>query len=128
MESPTAKEEIKQEDSFLIISNKNHSITLTFQNLNSSIRIFGSYEDDIIKHNYEKKLTIDELIQNKYLGLCETIDEIYLELITLQKKNQTKIIEETNQIYISIPIENLRIKEILFVVNEIIKTDSEKIN
>ena len=92
MESPTAKEEIKQEDSFLIISNKNHSITLTFQNLNSIIRIFGSYEDDIIKHNYEKKLTIDELIQNKYLGLCETIDEIYLELITLQKKNQTKII------------------------------------
>ena len=92
MEPPIAKKEIKQEDSYTIISNKNHSFNLTFQNLNSIIRIFGSYEDDIIKHNYEKKLTIDELIQNKYLGLCETIDEIYLELITLQKKNQTKII------------------------------------
>ena len=78
-------ENFKLNNPYSIISNKNHSITLTFQNLNSSIRIFGSYEDDIIKNNYEKKLTIDELKQNKYLGLCESIDEIYLELITLLK-------------------------------------------
>ena len=128
MEPPTAKEEIKQENSYSIISDKNHTFNLIFQNLNAIIGISASYEDDIMKHNYNKKLTLDELKQNKYLGLCETIDEIYLELITLLKKNQTKIIEETNQIYISIPIQNVKIKEILFVVNEIIKTDSEKIN
>ena len=128
MEPPTAKEEIKQENSYSIISDKNHTFNLIFQNLNSIIGISASYQDDIMKHNYEKKLTLDELKQNKYLALCETIDEIYDELISLMKKNQSKIIEETNQIYINIPIENLKVKEILFVVNEIIKNDSEKIN
>ena len=128
MEPPTAKEIIKQENSYSIISDKNHTFNLIIQNLNSTIGILASYQDDIIKHNYEKKLILDELKQNKYLALCETIDEIYDELISLMKKNQSKIMEETNQIYINIPIENLKVKEILFVVNEIIKNDSEKIN
>ena len=128
MEPPTAKEEIKQENSYSIISDKNHTFNLIFQNLNSIIGISASYQDDIMKHNYNKKLTLDELKQNKYLGLCDSIDEIYEELITLMKKNQSKIIEETNQIYISIPVEYVKVKEILFVVNEIIKNDSEKIN
>ena len=128
MEPPTAKEIIKQENSYSIISDKNHSFNLIFQNLNSTIGILASYENDFIKHNYEKKLTLDELKQNKYLALCETIDEIYDELIRLLNKNQFKIIEETNSIYISIPIEHSKLKEILFEVNEIIKNDSEKIN
>ena len=128
MEPPTAKEIIKQENSYSIISDKNHTFNLIFQNLNSTIGISASYQDDIIKHNYEKKLILDELKQNKYLALCETIDEIYDELIRLLNKNQFKIIEETNSIYISIPIEHSKLKEILFEVNEIIKNDSEKIN
>ena len=80
MEPPTAKEIIKQENSYSIISDKNHSFNLIFQNLNSTIGILASYENDFIKHNYEKKLTLDELKQNKYLALCETIDEIYDEI------------------------------------------------
>ena len=128
MEPPTAKEIIKQENSYSIISDKNHTFNLIFQNLNSIIGISASYENDFIKHNYEKKLILDELKQNKYLALCETIDEIYDELIRLLNKNKFKIIEETNSIYISIPIEHSKLKEILFEVNEIIKNDSEKIN
>ena len=128
MEPPTAKEEIKQENSYSIISDKNHTFNLIFQNLNSIIGISASYQDDIMKHNYNKKLTLDELKQNKYLGICESIDEIYEELIRLMKKNQFEIIEQTNQIYISIPVEYVKVKEILFVVNEITKNDSEKIN
>ena len=49
------KEIIKQENSYSIISDKNHSFNLIFQNLNSIIGISASYQDDIIKHNYEKK-------------------------------------------------------------------------
>ena len=128
MEPPTAKEIIKQENSYSINSDKNHSFNITFQNLNSTIGISATYEDDIMKHNYEKKITLDELKQNKYLALCDSIDEIYDELIRLLNKNQYKIIEETNKIYISIPVEHLKVKEILIVVNEIIKNDSEKIN
>ena len=81
MEPPTAKEKIKQENSYSINSDKNHSFTITLQNLNSTIRILAIYEDDIMRYNYEKQLTLDELKQNKFLGLCDTIDEIYDLLI-----------------------------------------------
>ncbi len=122
------KEEINAEDSYTINSDKNHSFNITFQNLNSTIRILASYQDDIIKHNYEKELTLNELKQNKYLSTCETISEIYEELMRLMKKNQIKLIEETNKIYISIPIDYFNVKEILFIVNEIVKNDIEKNN
>ena len=128
MDPPSAKEEMKQENSYSIISDKNHTFNLTFQNLNSTIGISASYEDNIMKHNYEKKLSLDELKQNKYLGLCDSIDEIYEELKLLINKNKPKIIEVSNQIHINIPIENVKVKEILFEVNEIKKNDSEKIN
>ena len=44
MEPPTAKEEIKQENSYSINSDKNHSFTITLQNLNSTIHILATYE------------------------------------------------------------------------------------
>ena len=128
MEAPTVKEEIKVEHSYKIISDKNNSFNLIFQNLNSSIQIIASYEDNVLTHYYEKNIIFDELKQNKLLALCDSIDEIYDELIHNLNKNQTKIIEETNQIIINIPTDNLKIKEILFVVYEKIKNDKETIN
>ena len=128
MEAPTIKEKIKVENSYKIISDKNNSFNLIFQNLNSSIQIIASYEDNLLTHYYEKNLIFDELKNNKLLALCDSIDEIYDELIHNLNKNQTKIIEETNQIIINIPTDNLKIKEILFVVYEKIKNDKETIN
>ena len=128
MESPTPKEKMKQQNSYSINSDKNHSFNITFQNLNSIIGISASYQDDIMKHNYNKNLNLDKLKQNKYLGLCENIDEIYDLLTILLNKNQSKIIEQTKKIFINIPVDHVKIKEILFVVNEITKNDSEKIN
>ena len=114
--------------SYNINSDKNHSFTLIIQILNSTIEIKTSYQDGMIKHNYEKQFTLDELKENKYLGLCETIEEVYEQLIILLDRNQTIIIEETNLIYISIPVDHLKVKEILLTVNEINKSDSEKID
>ena len=54
MEAPTVKEEIKVENSYTIISDKNNSFNLIFQNLNSSIQIINSYEDNLLTHYYEK--------------------------------------------------------------------------
>ena len=122
------KEEIKVEHSYKIISDENNSFNLIFQNLNSSIQIIASYKDNLLTHNYERNIIFDELKKNKLLALCDSIDEIYDELIHNLNKNQTKIIEETNQIIINIPTDNLKIKEILFVVYEKIKNDKETIN
>ena len=128
MEAPTIKEEIKVENSYKIISDKKHSFNLIFQNLNSSIQIIASYQDNLLTHYYEKNLIFDELKNNKLLGLCDSIDEIYDELIHNLNKNQTKIIEETNQIIINIPTDHIKIKEMLFIVFEKIKNDKETIN
>ena len=88
MEAPTIKEEIKVENSYTIISDKNHSFYLTIQNQSSIIYILSYYQDNIIKHNYEIKLKLEELKKNKYLSLCDNIDEIYNELINLLDKNK----------------------------------------
>ena len=94
MEAPTIKEKIKVENSYKIISDKNHSFNLIFQNLNSSIQIIASYEDNILTHYYEKNIIFDEFKKNKFLALCDSIDEVYNELIYNLNKNQTKIIEK----------------------------------
>ncbi len=128
MEPPTAQEEIKLENNYKINSDKQHLFNLTIQNLNSSIKIISSFEDNCITHNYEKQLLFDELKKNKLLGLCDSIDEIYDELIHNLNKNETKILEETNQIIINIPVDHLKIKEILFLVNEKKKNEKERID
>lgn len=61
--------------------------------------------------------------------MCDTIDEIYDELINLLKKNnQLKILENNNnEISIIIPLDTIKIKEILFILKEISKKDEENI-
>ncbi len=61
MEAPTIKEEIKAENSYTIISDKNNSFNLTLRNLNSSIQIIASYEDNQLTHYYEKNIIFEEL-------------------------------------------------------------------
>jgi hypothetical protein len=114
--------------SFNINSDKNHIFILNIENLITTIEFTTYYKDNYIQHNYEKKFNLDELKKNIYLGLCETIDEMYEQIIILFEKNQTQIIEDTNQISIIIPVEHIKIKEIVFVVNEKSKNDSEKID
>ena len=113
------KEEIKSTKSYIIISDKNNIFYLTIQNQFSIINILSYYyQDNIIKYNYEKEFKLEELKENKYLYLCDNIDEIYNELIYLLDKNKSKIIEGNNKIDLNIPIDNLKIKEIKFCINE----------
>ena len=44
----------------------------------------------------------------------------------LLNKNQIKIILQINEIYISIPVQIVKIKKVLFFINETTKNDSEK--
>ena len=108
--------------SYIIISDKNNIFYLTIQNQFSTINILSYYyQDNIIKYNYEKEFKLEELKENKYLCLCDNINEIYDELINLLDKNKSKIIEGNNKIDLNIPIDNLKIKEIKFCINEMNK-------
>ena len=115
----TLKGEIKSIKSYIIISDKNNIFYLTIQNQFSIINMTSYYyQDNIIKYNYEKEFKLEELKENKYLCLCDNINEIYDELINLLDKNKSKIIEGNNKIDLNIPIDNLKIKEIKFSINE----------
>ena len=127
MDAPKAIEKVKSTKSYSIISDKNNSFYLTIQNQYSIIYFLSYYQDDIIKHNYDKKLELEELKKNKYLSLCDNIDEIYYELINLLDKNQAKIFERNNEIDLNIPTEHLKIKEIKISMNKIIMNNNEKI-
>ena len=84
MEAPTIKEKIKVENSYKIISDKNNSFSITFKNLVSSIEIYAFFQDEILKHIYNHKFTLDSLKKNnRYFLLFESIDEIYDDLILL---------------------------------------------
>ena len=128
MDAPKAKE-ISQEN-FTIKSDKNKSFSLCIQNVFSSIFIYASYQGEIQKNEYEKSFSLDDLKNNKYLSLLESIDEIYEEIINIikQKLEEVKIIEETNQIILCIPLGGYKIKEILLCLNEKIKNEKEQLN
>ena len=125
MDAPIEK--VKSTKSYTIISDKNNSFYLTIQNQSFMIYFLSYYQDNIIKHNYEKKLKLQELKKNKYLSLYDNIDEMYNELVNLLDKNNAKIFERNNEINLNIPIENLKIKEIKISMNEIKMNDNEKI-
>jgi hypothetical protein len=130
MEPPSLielKETLKSEKTYKIVSDKNNSFSIIFKNLDSCIEIYAYYQDEILKHFYNNKFTLDSLKKNnRYFSLFESIDEVYNDLIILLDKNQTKILEDKNFISISIPMESLKIKELLFVINKLEKNDNEK--
>ena len=127
MEASIPIEKIKSTKSYTIISDKNNPFYLTIQNKSSIIYILSYYQDNIITHNYDKKLKLEELKKNKYLSLCDNIDDIYNELINLLDKNKSEIFERNNEIDLNIPIENLKVKEIKISMNEILMNNNEKI-
>ena len=110
---------IKKEDNFIINSDKNNIFSVNIQNLSNYIKVIASQNNDISKEKYEKKLYINELKSNKFLSLCDSIDEIYEQLIIeLKKENNKNIIEENNKINLIIPIEHIKIKEIKFILEK----------
>ena len=135
MEPPTpnefgnilSKEILKAEKNYKITSDKNNVFNIILRNFTSSIEINASYEDDYGKNEFIEKYKLLDLKENKFLSICETLDDIYEELIFELSKNKCKIIENKNQVNISIPINHAKYKELSFTLNKKIKSDKENI-
>ena len=126
-EAPTPEKTFpSKENKYSIISDKNHSFSISLILSFPIIKIIGSFKDELVNHIFKIELSLDEFKKsNKYFLLFETLDEIYEDLILLMNKNQTKIFEENNYIKISFPIEIKTIKEISFIMKEQAKNDKE---
>ena len=122
---------IKAEKTYIFTSNKNNSFNISFKKFSNYILITGFLNNNSINYSfYEKKYNINELKSNKYLSLCDTIDEIFDQIIFELEKNNKKVLKENEkykQIIITIPVEHIKIKEIAFILEEKIKTEKELI-
>ena len=118
----------KAQTDFDIISDKNNSFNVIFYNCSNYIKIKSIFEKDSMEKEYEQILFLEELKSNLFLSICDSIDEMYDQIIMeLKNNNKKNIIEENNNINIIIPINNIKVKEIKFTLKEKIKTQQELI-
>ena len=116
---------IKEEANFIVnVDNKCYKISL--KNYSNSIGIYCFYINDENKSEYEKKYSFDELKNNKYLAICDSIDEMYSQLKVEFDKKITNIKESNENLDIIIPINHIKIKDITFNLPTKIKTEKEK--
>ena len=118
-------EKFKSESKYIINSNKNNCFNIFIRNLTSCIEINASYQNDIKKEEFKEKFSLSNLKENKYLSICESIDEIYEELKFNFSKNNSIILENEKQITIIVPVNHSKYKELTFTLNKKIKTDKE---
>ena len=125
--SITKETEKKSEKSFNVISDKNNEFNLKFINASKYILIIASCKKDIINTEYEKNYCLSDLIENKFLSILSSIEEIYEQIIMIiENKKNILIKEEDSHINIVIPIDNfLKVKEIKFTLPEKIKSEKE---
>ena len=121
--------EIKAEKAYTFTSNKNNAFNIIFKNYSNYILINGFLNNNSINYSiYQKKYNINDLKNNKYLSLCDTVDEMFNQIIfELEKNNKISLVENNKKIIFKIPVEHVKIKEITFTLEEKIKTEKELI-
>ena len=108
-----------------IKSNRNNIFDITIKNLTNFIEINACYQDEFRKNEYNRRYDLKELKNIKVLTICDTIDEIYKELIYVISKNTPIIYENNTEINISVPISHSKYKNIFFTLDKKIKTENE---
>ena len=123
------KNTVKEESTFNIISDKGNSFTISLKNYSQFIQINSFFQKNGLKTEYEKKFILNDFKSHKLLSICESIDEIYEQLIIeFKKETNKKLIEESNNIHIIIPIDFIKIKEIKLTLDKKKLSDKEIIN
>ena len=104
-------------------SNKNSQFQINIENIDHKLSIKAKNMTSIPNKNYYKSMSLEEIKENKFFYFCDDISEVINELTEIQK---SKIIEETNQISLYIPINSKKIKEFVIQIKETEKTTEEK--
>lgn len=112
-ETPKEIDKIKEEFNAEIKSENSNNLQISIKNHSSYISISSLNKNEFLKTEFEKKYNFRELTKIKYLAGFDSIDDIFEQLkYEFQKKN-LKINEENDLIKIIIPIDLIKIKEII---------------
>ena len=107
-------------------SDKNNIFFLLFQIIDSKISVKAT-SDDVIQKIFSNSFSVNEIKENKYFLQFDDLQEICEELQNIISEKDISLIEETNSIIISIPLPSSKIKEIIFELKEILKSDKDLI-
>ena len=111
-------------------SDKNKDFEIQFYVYEENI-IFEAYTKNIIpQKKFNKIYSFNDIQKNKFFIICENINEIFEEIQNQinEKEEQINIIEKSNLIILSIPLNTKKIKECIFEIDEIVENADIKIN
>ena len=112
----------------VLIFNQQDKLKISAINLNSQ---------DIKSNEYGKELLVNELKENKYLSLCDNVNDMLEELFNLIDNKKNKLIETSNnELIFSVEVPMKKINEITFnlvkkekdvnlIINELIEENND---
>ena len=111
-------------------SDKNANYDISIYLFEDKLYFNGLSKDQFENKTYEKIYSIEEVKLNKFFYLHETVKEVYDELNLLIKNykdiNEIKLLEEKNKLILIFPLNTIKIKECVFEINEILKSNNER--
>ena len=115
---------ILKEKSFNLISNKNNEYKIILSIYSNEVFNIDIYSKNIIpSKKYSLSCKINDLIKNRFFKIFLNVEEIFIELEN--KIQKSIIIEDTNVIYLDIPIGLTIIKDIILEIKEIEKSKDD---
>ena len=115
-EAPTTILTFKKE------SNAGKKYALEIKALNEYLNIHIASEATIPCCTYEKKVYLSEVKNNRYLSICNNIQELFLSLEPqLKETNGLKLIEDKNKLDLIIPLPSPLVKEVAFSIPKVEK-------
>ena len=111
-------------------SDKNKDFEILFFVYENKLIFEGNTKNVIPQKNYKKIYSFDNVQTNKYFLICDTINEIYDEILNQISQNEAgvKIIEKMNNLILTIPLNTKKIKECSFEIDEVVNNTNGQIS
>ena len=116
-----------KEKLFEVISNANKHYFIKILNKADSILISCYYQKEISKIEYESEFDFNYLKKVKLFAVYDSIDECLDEIFAGIDTNKSIINENLNNIILTIPLINIKYKEIKFEIKEKEKNEKQKL-
>ena len=124
MEENLEKVAIIKEKNFIIISDKKIEYKLNFFISNNNLFCINVFTTNNFQNKkYSLSLTMNDLVKYRFFKIFVDLDEIFRELEN--KIEKSIIIEDTNLIYLDIPIGLIVINDIILEIKEVEKSKDE---
>ena len=111
-------------------SDKNNDFEIQFYVYENNLIFEGNTKNAIPQKNYKKIYSLENVQTNKYFLICETINEIYDEILNQISQNEAgvKINEKMNNIILTIPLNTKKIKECSFEIDKLANNTNGQIS